>query len=138
LKIQRALARTLKGTHPKARIDKETKNGKVRYLPLSPELKEVLLPLLINKQPTDLVFSSVNSLCINDRMFTRRVFKPVLRALSIEYRTLYACRHGFSSRLLAANVNPFNVAYLMGNSPEVVLRYYAHLMSIPETLPAML
>jgi integrase len=97
LQIERALARTLKGTHPKARIDKETKNGKVRYLPLSTDLKEVLLPLLINKQPTDLVFTSVNGLCIDDRMFTKRVFKPVLKALNIEYRTLYACRHGFSS-----------------------------------------
>jgi integrase len=132
------LARTLKGTHPKVRIDKETKNGKVRYLPLSPELKEVLLPLLINKQPTDLVFTSVNGLCIDDRMFLRRVFKPVLKALDIEYRTLYACRHGFSSRLLAAGVNPVTTAFLLGNNPETALRYYTHLISTPETLPSFL
>jgi integrase len=138
IKIERALARTLKGTHAKARIDKETKNGKVRYLPLSPELREVLLPLLINKQPTDLVFTSVNGLCIDDRMFTRRVFKPVLKKLNIKYRTLYACRHGFSSKLLAAGVNPVTTAFLLGNNPETALRYYTHLISVPETLPAML
>src|SRR6478672_8494642 len=83
IQIERALARTLKGTHSKTRIDKETKNGKVRYLPLSPELKEVLLPLLINKQPKDLVFNSVTGLCIDDKMFTKRVFKPVLKALAL-------------------------------------------------------
>jgi integrase len=138
IQIERALARTLKGTHPKARIDKETKNGKVRYLPLSAELKEVLLPLLMNKQPTDLVFTSVNGLCIDDRMFLRRVFKPVLKALDIEYRTLYACRHGFSSRLLAAGVNPVTTAFLLGNNPETALRYYTHLISTPETLPSFL
>jgi integrase len=138
IKIERALARTLKGTHPKARIDKETKNGKVRYLPLSPELKEVILPLLINKQPKDLVFSSVNGLCIDDRMFLRRVFKPILRALNIECRTLYACRHGFSSRLLAAGISPVTAAFLLGNNPETALRYYTHLMNVPETLPAIL
>jgi integrase len=135
LKIERALARTLRGTHPKARIEKETKNGKVRYIPLSPELKEVLLPLLINKQPTNLVFTSVNGLCIDDRMFTKRVFKPVLKALNIEYRTLYACRHGFSSRLLAAGVNPVTTAFLLGNNPETALRYYTHLLELPATLP---
>jgi len=123
LKIERALARTLRGTHPKARIDKETKNGKVRYLPLSPELKEVLSPLLINKQPKDLVFTSVNGLCIDDRMFTRRVFKPVLKKLDIECRTLYACRHGFSSRLLASGINPTIAAFLLGNNPVTMLRF---------------
>jgi integrase len=138
LQIERALARTLKGTHPKARIDKETKNGKVRYLPLSPELKEVLLPLLINKELADLVFTSVNGLCIDDRMFTRRVFKPVLKALNIEFRTLYACRHGFSSRLLAGGVNPVIAGFLLGNNPATTLTYYTHLISMPETLPAML
>ena len=135
LEIERALARTLKGTHPKARIDKETKNGKARYLPLSPQLKEVLLPLMINKQPTDLVFTSVNGLCIDDRMFMRRIFKPVLRKLNIEYRTLYACRHGFSSRLLAAGVNPVTTAFLLGNSPQTALRFYAHIIDVPQVLP---
>jgi integrase len=138
LQIERALARTIKGTHPKARIDKETKNGKVRYLPLSPELKEVLSPLLINKQPKDLVFNSVTRLCIDDRTFTRRVFKPVLKALNIEYRTLYACRHGFSSRLLAAGVNPVTTAFLLGNNPETALRYYTHMIDVPEVLPITL
>ncbi len=135
IKIERALARTLKGTHAKARIDKETKNGKVRYLPLSPELREVILPLLNNKQPTDLVFTSVNGLCIDDRMFHRRVFKPVLKELHIEYRTLYACRHGFASRLICAGVNPVTTAFLLGNNPETALRYYTHVIDLPKTLP---
>ena len=116
IKIERALARTLKGTHAKARIDKETKNGKIRELPLSEDLKEVLLPVLQNKKPTDLVFTSITGKCIDDRMFLRRVFKPVLNALNIEYRTLYACRHGFASRLIAAGVNPVTTAFLLGNN----------------------
>jgi integrase len=43
--IKETLARTVKGTHAAARIRKETKNGKVRMLPLSDDLKEVLMPL---------------------------------------------------------------------------------------------
>jgi integrase len=58
IKIERALARTLKGTHPKARVDKETKNGNVRYLPLSAELKEVLMPLLVNRRSSKLILFS--------------------------------------------------------------------------------
>jgi len=36
--IKEVLARTVNGTHSGARIRKETKNGKVRMLPLTPVL----------------------------------------------------------------------------------------------------
>ena len=133
--IKEALARTVNGTHSSARIRKETKNGKERMLPLTKELLEVLKPLLNGKVSDDLVFQSINRLPIDDRMFQRRVFKPILHHLNIEDRVLYACRHTFGSRCIDAGITPVMTAFLMGNNPETALRNYTHQITIPKELP---
>lgn len=133
--INQVLARTVKGTHSSARIRKETKNGKVRYIPLTEDLKSLLEPLVKGKNGEDLVFQSHYGLSIDDRMFQRRVFKPVLKALGIEDRVLYACRHTFATRCVENGINPVITAYLMGNNPETALRNYVHLQNIPKQLP---
>jgi integrase len=133
--IKEVMARSLKGTNAAQRIRKETKNGKVRLLPLSQDLKEVLLPVCINKHPDDLVFQSFNGQCIDDRMFQRRVFKVVLKELGIQERVLYACRHTFGSRCIDAGMTPVMTAFLMGNNPETALKNYVHQISIPKDLP---
>jgi integrase len=133
--INQVLARTVKGTHSSARVRKETKNGKVRYIPLTEDLKSLLEPLVKGKNGEDLVFQSHYGLSIDDRMFQRRVFKPVLKALGIEDRVLYACRHTFATRCVENGINPVITAYLMGNNPETALRNYVHLQNIPKQLP---
>ncbi len=133
--IKEALARSVNGTHPTARVRKETKNGKVRFLPLTNDLKSVLLPLLAKKNSDDLVFQSPRGLSIDDRMFQRRIFKPVLNALSIPERVLYATRHTFGSRCIDQGITPVMTAFLMGNNPETALKRYTHQLNIPENLP---
>lgn len=133
--IHEVMARTVNGTHAGARVRKETKNGKQRYLPLTTDLREILLPLLNGKTNEDLVFPSVNGLPIDDRMFQRRIFKPVLAQLGIEERVLYACRHTFGSRCIDAGITPVMTAFLMGNNPETALRNYTHQINIPKELP---
>ena len=135
--IAEVLARTVNGANPGSRIRKETKNGKVRTLPFSQDLQAVILPLLKGKKSDDLVFTSVNGLAIDDRMFQRRVFKPVLKALGIAERHLYACRHTFGSRCIEAGLTPVMTAFLMGNNPETALRNYTHQMSLPDALPEL-
>lgn len=135
--IKEALARTVNGTHAAARVRKETKNGKVRMLPLTLDLLEILKPLLNGKHSDDLVFQSINGLPIDDRMFQRRVFKPVLKHLGIEERVLYACRHTFGSRCIDSGITPVMTAFLMGNNPETALRNYTHQINIPKELPSI-
>jgi integrase len=135
--IKEALARSVKGTHPTVRVRKETKNGKVRLLPFTDDLKAVLLPLLVNKAADDLVFLSPRGLSIDDRMFQRRIFKPVLHALNIPARVLYATRHTFGSRCIDQGITPVMTAFLMGNNPETALKRYTHQLNIPENLPAI-
>ena len=133
--IKDVLARTVNGTHASARIRKETKNGKERMLPLTDDLLDVLNPLLIDKHADDLVFQSFTGSSIDDRMFQRRVFKPILRQLGIEERVLYACRHTFGSRCIDSGITPVMTAFLMGNNPETALRNYTHQLTIPKELP---
>ena len=135
--ISEVMARTLKGSHAGARIRKETKNGKVRLLPMTPDLEKILLPQCKNKSADDLVFQSPNGLLIDDRMFLRRIFKPVLESLEIDERVLYACRHTFGSRCIDAGITPVMTAFLMGNNPETALRNYTHQITIPKELPSI-
>ena len=137
IKISEVLARSIQGTHASARVRKETKNGKVRYLPLDEDLKAVIEPLLKNKDRDAFVFQSPNGTCVDDRMFQRRVFKPILQALGIENRVLYACRHTFGSRCIESGISPVMTAFLMGNNPETALRNYIHQLSLPASLPLL-
>lgn len=133
--IKEVLARSLKGTSALLRIRKETKNGKERILPLTPDLLHVLNPLIEGKQNDDLVFKSPNGLAIDDNNFQPRIFKKVLKGLGIEERVLYACRHTFGSRCIDSGITPVMTAFLMGNNPETALRNYTHQINIPKELP---
>lgn len=133
--IKEVLARSLKGTSAASRIRKETKNGKERILPLTPDLIKVLKPLIAGKKADDLVFQSYKKLAIDDHNFQKRIFKPILKRLNIEDRVLYACRHTFGSRCIDAGITPVMTAFLMGNNPETALRNYTHQINIPKELP---
>lgn len=133
--IKEVLARTVNGTHAAARIRKETKNGKIRVLPFTDDLKGLLAPLLVGKLADDLVFTSISGKPIDDRMFQRRIFSVVLKGLNLPHRVLYACRHTFGSRCIEAGINPVMTAFLMGNNPETALRNYTHQLNIPNSLP---
>jgi integrase len=133
--VKEALARTVNGTHAAARVRKETKNGKVRTIPMTEDLEELLLPQTIEKGHDDLVFQSFSGEAIDDRMFQRRVFSVVLKKLNIPHRVLYACRHTFGSRCIQSGINPVMTAFLMGNNAETALRNYTHQLSIPKELP---
>lgn len=137
IEIKEVLARSLKGTSSALRIRKETKNGKERVLPLTPDLLNILEPILSGKQPDDLVFESPKGLAIDDNNFQKRIFKPILKELKIEERVLYACRHTFGSRCIDSGITPVMTAFLMGNNPETALRNYTHQINIPKDLPSI-
>jgi len=137
IKIHEVLARGLSGTSSVKRILKETKNGKIRHLPFTKDLKHVLEPLIKNRNPDELVFKSPTGLSIDDHNFQNRIFKKVLHSLGIEERVLYACRHTFGSRCIDEGVSPVMTAFLMGNNPETALRNYTHQLNIPNDLPSI-
>ena len=133
--IKEVLARTIKHTSSIHRVRKETKNGKIRSLPLTQDLNDVLKPLIDKKLADDLVFLSPKGKAIDDKNFQARVFKQVLNKLAIPHRVLYACRHTFGSRCIDSGLSPVMTAFLMGNSPEVALKNYTHQIQLPKNLP---
>ncbi|WP_142684449.1 tyrosine-type recombinase/integrase [Chitinophaga polysaccharea] len=116
IEISEAFARTNKGTHHAARISKDTKAGNVRYLPMTDELRELLLTQVKGKNPDDFVFPSPKGLSIDDRMLQRRVIKPLLVQLKFGNRDLYVARHCFGTRAVQQGMPLTDVAYLMGHT----------------------
>ena len=135
--IKEVMARTLKSSCSIHRVRKETKNGKIRQLPFTPDLEKIITPIIKNKQPDDLVFVSPTGKSIDDHNFQNRIFKVVLENLNIPERTLYACRHTFGSRCIDQGITPVMTAFLMGNNPETALRNYTHQINIPKDLPKL-
>jgi integrase len=139
VEIKEALARTIKGSHMKARIQKDTKNSKERFIPISKDTIDILSPLIQGKAPDELVFTSARyGGPIDDSKFLRRVFKPVLEKLEIDYRVLYTARHTFASNLIDKGVNPVMTAFLLGNNPETALKHYVHQLELPKNLPSVM
>ena len=134
--IGNSLARTANGTHASAREYKSTKNKKVRLIPMDAALITLLKPLCRDKQPDDFVFLNENGRVIDDKMFLRRVFKPIQEALKIPYRVTYACRHTFATRAVRQGIKPHELAYLMGDTVETVLSNYFHNNCMPASLPS--
>lgn len=123
------------------KVRKTTKTGVVRKFPINADLRSLLVAIKpTNAQPEDLVFTTATGKPINNSKFTNQVWKgckvgqktykgimPALVASGAvaSYRCPYTTRHTFITMMLAANVTIPQVAKLVGNSPEVILRHYA-------------
>jgi integrase len=125
----------------KLKISKGTKTGKVRKFPCNAMLRTLLASIKpSDAKPEQLVFTSPTGLPINNSKFTNQVwkgckvgkksYKGILSGLvedgSIDvYRCLYNTRHTFITLMLEAGLTIPQVAKLVGNSPEILLKHYA-------------
>lgn len=138
IEISEALARTIKGSHHSARKQKGTKTENIRYLVIDPDIKNLLLKQVEGKKPNDLVFPSPRGVSIDDRMFQRRIMKPVFIKMKMDIRDLYAARHSFGTRAIQQGMALTDVAYLMGHSTiETAARNYVSVERPAITLPTI-
>lgn len=123
------------------KIRKDTKTHKARKFPCNPVLKELLLSIRPdNYKLEDLVFTSPTGLHINNSKFTNQVWKggrsgkktyrgvvsTLVESGKVDrYRCPYNTRHTFITMALEGGVTVPQVAKLVGNSPEVILKHYA-------------
>lgn len=123
-------------------IRKDTKTHKVRRFPCNAVLKELLLGMKLERPeaaPDDLMFPSPTGLPISNSKFTNQVWRGcksgkktykglvtqlVEQGLVESYRPPYNTRHTFITMCLEAGMTAPQVAKLVGNSPEVILRHY--------------
>jgi integrase len=125
----------------KLKARKCTKTGTTRKFPCNADLRGLLAAIKPkNAKPTDLVFTSPTGLPIDNSKFTSQVwkgckagkktYKGILPSLIASghvaaYRCLYNTRHTFITLMLSAGLTIPQVAKLVGNSPEIVLKHYA-------------
>ncbi|UBF26426.1 site-specific integrase [Kovacikia minuta CCNUW1] len=135
VEISSTLARTKNCTNAKARVRKSTKTGNIRFLPMSDRLYDILLTQCQGKGKEDLIFTSHKGLAIDDKTLQKRVLKPILKALGLAERDLYAARHSFGSRAIEQGIPVNQVSALMGHSNiETTMRNYIH-NRMPDKLP---
>ncbi len=125
----------------KLKTRKCTKTGTSRKFPCNSDLQALLAAIMPTEaNPNDLVFTSPTGLPIDNSRFTNQVwkgckagkktYKGILPSLMTEghvaaYRCLYNTRHTFITMMLSAGLTCSQVAKLVGNSPEIVLKHSA-------------
>jgi integrase len=138
VEISETFARTVKGSHHNARVQKGTKTENSRWLPLTDELVALLEKQITGKQSDDFVFPSPNGLSIDDRMLQRRIIKPVLKELGFGERDLYSARHSFGTRAVQQGMPLTALAYYLGHSTiETASRNYVHVGKPISALPGI-
>lgn len=127
IEVSEAMGRDLESSpYATRKVRKETKTGVIRYLPLMPLLRE----LLIAHKPegsksSDLVFPGARGKGILDTRAFREVWKKVLDGLGLEYRNPYQTRHTALSHI-AQNHGLLAAAKVAGHkSVDMVSRHYA-------------
>lgn len=78
-----------------------------------------------NAKPDDLIFPGIKQGYLDFDSFRKNVWKRILTNLEFEYKKIYQTRHTFITLPLENGLDAKDVARLIGNSPEVIYRYYA-------------
>lgn len=129
ISIRQALGKDLSiSPYTSRKVLKETKTGKVHYIPMNVDLFELLSRLEEEHDTKTLngfIFKGHRGKYIDTGNFRRRVWKPVLEALDIEYRYPYQARHTVLSAV-ASSQGLLAAASLAGHkSLDMVSRHYA-------------
>lgn len=123
------------------KIRKSTKTGGTRRFPCNKTVQGLLLkirpPLF---KPDDFVFTSTTGNPIDNNKFTSRIWRggtysgrkyngivaQLVQDGEVDhYRSFYNTRHTFITMALEGGMTVPQVAKLVGNSPEVIMRHYA-------------
>jgi integrase len=115
------------------RIRKSTKTGSVRYLNMTPQLREMLLKLKSKQSGnTDLVFTSSKGKHIDAGNF-REDWKLILQDVNVPYRKPYTTRHTLISNAIEQGIPLTGVAYIAGHrDTQMVMKTYGHMINRPE------
>lgn len=108
-------------------IEGETKTHSVREFPCNERLSNLLLS---DSRSDGLVFPSPAGKAINTSNLNKRIWSDVVVSLVDrhqvrEFLPIKNTRHTFITLALEAGMDPKDVAYLVGNSAEVIYKHYA-------------
>lgn len=110
---------------------KDTKNEQHRIIPCSKALSEFLIKYTKGKNKDDLLFPSLSGGYITQRSFNQRHFKPIMKEVcklrskeELARLTTYNLRHSYATNLVQAGKSVTDIAGLLGDRVETVIRNY--------------
>jgi integrase len=112
-------------------IKGNTKTNKAREINLNQQQSNFLRDLKpTNASKNDLIVNGAEGGYLDYHNFSNRIWKPVLESLVKDgkidkYLPQYHMRHTAISEALKAGISVVDVAYMVGNSPEIIYKHYA-------------
>jgi integrase len=119
----------------------ETKTHKTRAFPINDRLRRLMSSIRpFPRFPFEFVFPADNNGAFEYHNFQSRHWRPLVSLLAEagaidEYLPQGHCRHTFITLMLEAGMSVNDVAYLVGNSPDMIYRHYASrqkVLEVPE------
>ena len=110
----------------------ETKAGRVQYVRLNDEAKEILRTRQIQQMNRNVASpfvypSETLASPLDQRNFYARIFRPAVVALHMEDVGWHTLRHTFASRLAMSGQTEGTIATLLRHSTNTLVRRYSHL-----------
>ena len=103
----------------------QPKTARNRSVPISTRLRELLASSWTPRADSEWAFPAPSGGRWHGRNLLRR-FQVIMRAKGWDW-TILDLRHTFATQLVAKNMSLAKVAALMGNSPDICRRHYAHI-----------
>ncbi len=99
---------------------KQSKNGKVRHIPINKKAQEALESIPEPHEGYVFVYRGLPIKAV------KTAFAGAVRRAGIQHCTLHCCRHTFATRLVIAGVDLATVMQLMGHASISTTMKYAH------------
>jgi len=117
-------------------VEKGTKTGYARSMPISPKLAEVLESIKPTPaDPKELVFKAPRGGRINGVNFLNSIWNPMLEKAGVRYRCQYQTRHTFASNALQSGCSVAQVSQWLGHSQVILLSHYSGVLTKQQEVP---
>jgi integrase len=113
-----------------------TKGRKCRSVPVPEFVLTELAKGCEGKAPGDLVFSTAGGDYLQRPKSSNGWFQAAVKRAAVESITPHSLRHTYASALLGQGVPLVRVASLLGHTPEICARTYAHWIDDTDSTPA--
>ena len=107
-------------------FDKSTKNGRIRYIGIHPELRNELVVSEENRHESIYVFPNPRTGAMRDNISIRHWYGAIRRS-GIKYRQFHCTRHTFPTKFLKSGGTTAELKEICGWSSQKMVDRYSYL-----------